>query len=560
MIDVFVEIGLIIIVATLLAYIGRCLKQPSIIAYILAGIIIGPLGFGLIKNMSVIQLFSELGIIFLLFIVGIQLDIKKLKTVGIPAIVIGLGQIAFTSSIGFFIARIWFEYLPSLYIAIALSLSSTVVVVKLLMDKKEIETLHARIALGVLLVQDIVAIFALIFFSSIGNFSLGSFLAGSGKMVAFFVLAVAASVFVIPRVLEKVSKSVELLFLTGLSWAFGLALIAKALDFSAVIGAFVAGVTLASTPYSLELSSRLKPLRDFFVTIFFVALGMQIVAGPVSTFIVPIIVLSLVVIIGNPFIMLVITALYGYHRRTAFLTSTALAQVSEFSLVIVALGASLGHIPAQVVSIIAAVATITLGISTYFIMYSKSLYQIAQPFLRWHARRQEDLEYNAEKKADVVLCGYSRMGYSILKKVHAMKKNVLVVDYNPDVIRHLITMKVPCIYGDVSDHDVIERMQLKHAQLCVSTIATLDDNLYLLRRLQSINKKITAVFTAQDIDDANELYKKGAHYVIVPHHVSGEHFAFLLEDFNLKSFDKHRRKHLMELEKRKSFVFQSARN
>ena len=309
------EVGLVIIVATVLAYIGKILKQPSIIAYILAGIVIGPIGLRLIENSDVISFFSELGIMFLLFIVGLQLDVKKLKGVGMPSVVIGLGQIIFTTVFGYLIARIWFEHLPALYIAIALTLSSTVVVVKLYLDSNQIATLHGRIALGVLLLQDIFAIFALVYFSTLGQFTPSTLMFNVARLVLFLASTILIAWHIIPRLFSVVASSLELLFLAALSWAFLVAMSAGYLNLSPAAGAFIAGITLASTPYALEISGRIKSLRDFFVTIFFVSLGMQILPEPLRMYAVPSIVFSLLVLLGKPLIMLIITAFVGYHKR-----------------------------------------------------------------------------------------------------------------------------------------------------------------------------------------------------------------------------------------------------
>lgn len=560
MVDVFLEVGIVIIAATVLAFLGKFLKQPSIIAYILAGVIIGPLGLKLIQNNDIIALFSELGIVFLLFIVGLQLDVKKLKGIGSSSLLISIGQVVFTAAIGYVIARFWFTHLAALYIAMALAFSSTVIVVKLLTDKNEIATLHGRITLGVLLVQDIVAVFSLVFFSSFQDLNSLLFVASGAKMLAFFGLAVIATLFIIPQLFKFVAHSLELLFLAALSWAFAVAFGAAALGFSPASGAFIAGITLASTPYAIEISSRIRPLRDFFVTMFFVALGMQIAIRPLQAYLVPMIILSLFVVIGKPLVMLVITALSNYHKRASFLTSLALAQISEFSLVLVMLGYSLGHLSADIVALIATIATITISVSSYFIIYDEQLYHLMKPLLFWKGKQQASLEYLPETSHDVVLCGYNRIGYSILKKLRQMKKSALVVDYNPETIKHLIKRQVPCLYGDVGDIDIIARMNLKRVNMLISTVPTKEDNLLLIKRLKRAHRKAIAVVTANQIDEALELYDAGADYVILPHFIGGEHVALLVEDLTLKKLVQHKKSHIKELHKRKAMGHEHPRH
>ena len=552
MVTLLFDISIVIITATALAYLGKFLKQPSIIAYILAGIILGPLGFSIIKNTETISLFSELGIIFLLFIVGLQLDVNKIKGIGTPALIIGIGQVLFTAAIGYIIARSWFAPLPSLYLALALTFSSTVVVVKLLLDKNELLTLHGRIALGVLLVQDMVAIISLVFFSSLGNVTRSVILTNIGKITIFFILTLATARFIIPYILQFVARSTELLFLGALSWAFVVVAAADYLSFSTATGAFIAGVTLASTPYALEISSKIHSLRDFFVTIFFVALGMQITPGPLKLYLTPIIIFSLFVIIGNPLIMLVITTLYGYHKRTAFLTSLYLAQISEFSLVLIALGFSLGHIPAQLVAIIASIATLTIGLSTYLIMYGDSFFTLFKPFLWWAPRKREDFTYDHKALYETILCGYNRSGYAILEKLKKLKQKFIVVDYNPDTIKSLMNQHIPCIYGDVGDIDTLEELHLKKINMLISTVPSVDDNLLLMKTIKKENKRALLIVTADQIDEALKLYENGADYVIIPHFVGGDHFALLVEDFSIKRFEQHKKHHVDELKKRKA--------
>ncbi len=555
MATIFIEIGIIIIAATLLAYLGRFLRQPSIIAYILAGIIIGPIGLQLISSRELINVFSELGIVFLLFIVGLQLDFTKLKDVGKSSLALGFGQVIFTAVIGYFIAAQWFNHITSLYLAVALTFSSTVIVLKLLTDKNELHTLHGRIALGVLLFQDLIAIFALVIFSSFSSFSPSVLLQITLKIAAFFIAAAVAGRYLIPYALKYVASSTELLFLASISWGFIVALFAYSLDFSIAAGVFIAGITMSSNPYATEIGSRIKPLRDFFVTMFFVSLGMQIAIEPLRQYLIPTVALSLFVLIGNPLIMLIINAIYGYHPRTSFLSAVSLAQISEFSLVLVSLGFSLGHIPAEIVAITATIATITIGISSYFIIYDEQLYKIFKPFLRWKSKEQHDL-YTPEINYDAVLCGYNRIGYSILNKLHAIKKKTLVVDYNPDIVKYLSSKGIPCLYGDVSDAEVVEKMNLKNVKLLVSTISNMQDDLLILSKLRQANQDAVAVFTASQIDDALKLYNSGADYVILPHLVGGEHFALMIKDFTFKSLRKQKQDHIRELHKRKALGHQ----
>ncbi|MCK4589013.1 MAG: cation:proton antiporter [Nanoarchaeota archaeon] len=550
MVNILLEIGIVIIAATLLAIIARFLKQPLIIAYIIAGIVIGPIGLGLIKSQEMIALFSELGIVFLLFIVGLQLDIKKLKNVGWQATLVGLGQVIFTGVIGFFIALKYFNPLVAGYIAVGLTLSSTVVVVKLLADKNEINTLHGRIAIGVLLVQDLVAILAIMFFSSWGNFSPDFLMIAGYKLLILFVVAIAGYMVILPPLFRRIGHSRELLLIAALSWAFGMTIIAHYLEISIAIAALLAGISLASTPYTLEVVGRVKPLRDFFITMFFVALGMQVALAPLQKYLVPTIIFCLFVLIGNPIILYVVMKIFKYKPRTSFLTAISLAQISEFSLILIALGFSLGHLNAEIVSIIAVIATVTIGLSSYLISHDDWLYRK----FKWLFKVDSDekLQYLPKKRYDVVMAGYNRIGYSIYHKLRTLKTRVLIVDYNPDVIEKLIEDKKPCIYGDVGDLEIIDKMNLKHVKMLISTVPDIYDNLLLIKRLKEVNPKGVAIVNASKIDEGLRLYEQGADYVVMPHFLGGEHISFMVEKYrkNFGKILKNKIKHIEELKKR----------
>lgn len=560
MVNVFLEIGIVIIVASLLAMLAKFLKQPLIIAYIIAGIVIGPIGLAWIQSQEMIALFSELGIVFLLFIVGLQLDLRKLKNVGWQASLIGLAQVIFTAGIGFFIARMYFSDLVSFYVAVALAFSSTVIVVKLLSDKNEINTLHGRISIGVLLIQDLVAIVILIFVSSIDNLSASLFLASFYRIIILFAIALIAYMFVMPYLFGKIGQSRELLLITALAWAFGMTILASYLEISTAIAALLAGISLAGTPYSIEVVGRVKPLRDFFVTIFFVALGMQVVVEPLKQYWVPITIFCLFVLLGNPFILYIVMKLLKYKPRTSFLVSVSMAQISEFSIVLVALGLGLGHLNQEIVSIIAVIATVTIGISTYFIIYDDWLYRKFKFIFK--VKSDEKLHFLPKKQYDVILAGYNRIGYSIYNKFKSMKKSVLIIDYNPETIKELIDEGKPCVYGDVGDLEIIDKMNLKHAKMMISTVPDIYDNLLLIKKMKEANKAGVVIVTANTIEEALRLYESGADYVIMPHFLGGEHVSYLVEKYrtDFGKILKKKIEHIEELKRRQKIGHEHPRH
>ena len=554
--NIFLDIGLVIIIATLAAYVISLMRQPLILAYMIAGLAIGPAFLGLINNTEVIMTLSGIGIAFLLFIVGLEIDLRKLRNLGWVATVVGTGQVFLTFLLGFFAALYFgFVHVEALYIALALALSSTMVVVKLLSDKREIDTLHGRIIISILLVQDVVAILALAVIPSLNSSAL-FIVEAVAKGAAMLFVAVVLTKFVIPKVFGLIAHSRELLFLSSVAWCFLAAISAGLLGYSIAIGAFLAGVSLASLKYNLEIISMVRPLRDFFATIFFVSLGMQISMAAFYLFM-PIIIFSLIVVVGSTIVTMFLMALMGYGKRTSFFTAIAIAQISEFSLIIVALGYSMGQVSQEVVSLIAAVAIITITITTYFIKYDNSIYLRISRLLslleKLPVKSRETGYKPAAFDAEIVLCGYDRIGYSIFRRLGEKNKRLLVIDYNPEVIKDLAGRKIPCIYGDIGDLEILDRINLKKIEALISTIPDKQDNLLLVRELKKMNRKALIVVTASQIDDALELYDAGADYVILPHFLGGEHVSVLLEDFSkdLSKVVKTRLMHIKELHNRK---------
>src|SRR3989344_9296272 len=278
---ILVYLSIIIGISAILAILARAIKQPPIIAYLIAGVLAGPLVFNFLgpgsTQSQLIQIFAHIGVAFLLFIVGLHLDFRVLKEVGTVSTFAGFAEIALTGTIGFLIAiGIGLSSNVALYLGAALAFSSTVVVVKILSDKKEIDTLHGRIALGILIVEDFVAAIGIMAIPLLdkGGSVLG-ILGQLGFAIFIIFLIMAISAFVLPRFLDYLARHHEALFLFGIAWALALATLFDLLGFSIEIGALVAGMSLASSKYTLELGGKMKPLRDFFIILFFVFFGSQ---------------------------------------------------------------------------------------------------------------------------------------------------------------------------------------------------------------------------------------------------------------------------------------------
>ncbi len=552
--NIFYDIGLVIIVATFIAYFARFLKQPLILAYLLGGIAIGPVGFKLISNADVITTLAEIGIAFFLFIVGLEMNLGNLKKLGKPIMFAGVGQVVFTLIISYFICLFFFSPLVSLIIAFAITSSSTMVVVKLLSDKGELETLHGRIAVGILLVQDIAAILALSFLQTNGVTSL-LIVSSLTKGILLLSTTLFASFFIIPYIFKLAARSQELLFASTVAWLFLVSIFANLLGFGIAIGAFVAGVTLAQLDYRLEIISRVKPIRDFFTIIFFVSLGMIIVPSLPSAAFAPIVLLTLFVIFGNPLVVVIIMGLIGFGKKVSFLTGISIGQASEFSLIFATQAFIVGMLDQNSLSIVTIITAITLVTTTYFIKYSKEIYaRLDKPLSIFEIRKKKiyELSHKPEDHFDAVLFGCDRVGYSILKTFKKLKYKFLVVDFNPEVIHDLASQRINCLYGDFDDPEIIKNINLKRPKLFISTIPDHRANIRLITKVREASKKAIIFVTATSINEALELYNKGADYVIMPHFLGGEHASYIVENLREKGIIKTKVKHIEDLKNRKS--------
>ncbi len=550
----FIDVGVILIVSTVLAGIGRLLKQPTITAYIIAGIIIGPFspvagwfGVSLINDPESISILSEMGIALLLFIVGLEIDVDKLKHIGKSATLAGLAQVFAMSVIGFaFLQLLGFQQLESTYVAIALALSSTMVVIKLLSDMNELDTLHGRMVLGILLVQDFVAILSLAVLGKDG-FAAGAILFSLMKGAGLFCIAIVCNKFILPHLLRAIAKSQELIFLSAISWCFALALLAYQLGYSISIGAFLAGLSLASFPFNLEIAGRVRSLRDFFATIFFTALGMQLALPYFKTILAPAIILSLLVLVGTPLIVFFIMKLSRYGNKTSFLSSLAIAQISEFSLIIMLQGQKAGAVHPSTVSMVTLIAIITIALSSYFIVYGEALYRLFQKPLAFFGKRLEDELTHIPKKmkGHAVIFGCHRIGAQVLEALCQQECTVAVVDFNPDVVKKLMAEKIPCIYGDMGDPEILDRVAVKDAKIIVSTVPDDFDNKLLLKTAKRASN--TIIVTAQSTEEALSLYKLGADYVIIPRMLAGDFMSHALKSLDASKIKRLKEQHLKKL-------------
>ena len=365
------------------------------------------------------------------------------------------------------------------------------------------------------------------------------------------------STFVLPKITEAIAKSQEFLLLFSVGWCFALALLFDYFGLSIEIGALLAGISLSLSPYKYEISSKLRPIRDFFLILFFIYLGSQLVFTEIMVNIVPIIAFSALILIGNPLIVMTIMGIMGYTKRNSFLAGLTVAQISEFSIILISLGISVGHINQRLLSMITLVGIITIVTCTYMILYSNSIYKLLSKYLSIFERKGDKVDahkYHHEKAYDIILFGYNKVGYDLIQSLRALKRDFLVVDYNPDTIKNLASEGFHCRYGDCSDSELLNELALNKTKMIISSIPDLDSNLLSINKVRDKNKKTIIIVISHQIDEAMKLYEEGATYVIMPHFLGGQHASMMIENnkLSLNKFLKHKVQHIEYLKRRQN--------
>lgn len=526
--NIFYEVAALVGVAAVGGALALFLRQPLIVAFIAVGILLGPAGLGWVAASDQMDLLAKIGIALLLFVVGLKLDLHIIRTLGRVALATGLGQVIFTAAVGYIIAiALGMTPLVALYVAVALTFSSTIIIVKLLSDKREIDSLHGRIALGFLIVQDIVVVLVMIALAALGADTAKD---GLGREMLFVLIKGAGMLmaigllmrYLLPRLLHKLARSSELLILFAIAWAVFWASLGDALGFSKEVGAFLAGVSCASTVYRETIGARLVGLRDFLLLFFFVDLGARLDLSLLGTQIIPAIVLSLFVLIGNPAIVMIIMGIMGYRKRTGFLAGLAVAQISEFSLILAALGLNLGHIPSEAMGLITLVGLVTITASTYMILYSHPLYDRVVPFLGIFERSvpYREMKHEAEPtfgKVDFILFGLGRYGAVIAESLRDRGCRLLAVDFDPEIVRQHRDQSYIARYGDAEDPEFLSTLPLARTDWVVSTVRECHVNLALIQGLRQQGYRGRVALTAYSPADAGRFRRAGADLVLRPY-------------------------------------------
>jgi len=541
----FAELAFLLLIAAFAGAISVKLRQPVLIAYIVAGILVGPAVFGIVNVHGPIELLAQIGIAVLLFLVGLKLDLHHVRHIGPVALATGLGQLAFTILFGFILIVVMGkDWLTALYVAVALTFSSTIIIIKLLSDKRELDSLHGRIAVGFLIVQDVAVVLAMMVVSALrtpdgGETAwAGVALSISGRIVVTAFLMIVLMRYVLPRLTQLMARSQELLLIFAIAWGTALAALGEWAGFSKEAGAFLAGFSLASTAFRDAISARLSGIRDFLLLFFFIDLGAKLDFSTLGAEIWPAVVLSIFVLIGNPLIVMVIMGVMGYRKRTGFLAGLTVAQISEFSIIFVAMGISLGHIGQDALGLTTLVGIVTIALSTYMILYSHPLYEFLAPWLKGFERKQPHRELsvesqtNPEQRPDVIVFGMGRYGERLTRGLESAGLKVLGVEFDPELVRSLRDKGLQVRFGDGQDPDFLESLPLDYTPWAISTMPDLESTRGLLHALRERHYGGEIAVVARDETQGLELKRIGSPIVLYPFRdavdFTAEHLAVLI--------------------------------
>lgn len=554
--NVFAELSFAIGIATLMAFIMRLVKQPLILGYIIAGLIVGPSLLGIISdaNQEMFETFSHMGIALLLFIIGLGMNVSELRKQGRSVFIttavalVSMGSLGFTAAslMGYFSAE-------ALIIGLSLFFSSTIVIVKVLTDKKEQNRLHGQLAIGIILIEDIVATLALLFIAAgkNGGLQVDQVVLLLVKGAALVIFLIICNMYVLGKVTKFMASSQELLFLFALSWGFGIGTLFEFCGFSLEVGALFAGVALGTVAYAQEITARLKPLRDFFVVVFFITLGESLDLPGLGSAIVPALFLSALVMIAKPTIITLTLGLLGYTKRVSFKAGINLSQISEFSIILAVLAVSTDMIRPEVSAVITLVAMITIAFSTYLTHYDEKLFALFDKTkLRLFERQAAYKEHVRKKSYPFILFGYHKGGHQFITTFQEMNKRFVVVDYDPAVIDTLEQHDVAFMYGDATDPELLEEIGVEHAKLIVSTFTDYTITQQLVTAITALNEKAVIICHATNQEEAIQLYALGATYVMIPHYIGSEKVSAFLKrnGIDKAQFEQFKEKHLAYLE------------
>jgi Kef-type K+ transport system membrane component KefB len=527
------DFAIVVVVATVLAILARKTKQPTIVAYLLTGILVGPVMLGLVTEDELIEVMAELGLGFLLFLLGIEMSFERIKDILRSIVNISIGQTILQTALAFAVAyALGFREMDVIVIALATVFGATPVIVKLLNDKDELKTLPGRIDVGVLVVQDIylVTVLALVGAGLAGPpaelaVDIGRIL---GLMVLLGVVAYLSYRYLLPSLLRSAAQNEHVLFTTGIAWAFVFILAGELFELGPEVGGFLAGLSLAQLPYSTEIRERMSPVTDFFIVVFFASIGLQLTADDLLAYWQEAVIASVVMMIGNFLIMFYLIDREQFTPETSFIGSINMTQVSEFSLVVGALAVTQELIAEDVLGYLGLMALLTMTASTYIIIYNYRIYEWAEPYLsRFESEEKEDMELDVHE-GHAVIVGYDRIVRESLSAIREEFDEVVVVDRSPDQVDELQEADFEYIYGDFKHGDVRQEADVENAAFVLSMARQPEVNKHLL---SEVGDDAVTFVAAEHPEDASDLYEHGADYVILRHVLSGEMLGEHVADY-----------------------------
>lgn len=525
-----VQFMVVIITATVLGIIARRAKQPVLLAYLFTGIVLGPVFLDLVQETHTIQIMSELGLGFLLFLVGIEMNLDDIKEILRPISIIAVGQTILQTALAFVVPlALGFTMAETVIIALCTVFGATPVIVKILNDKDELKTLPGKIDVGVLVLQDIylILVLALIGSGAIGNpqtavYTFGKIVAMIGVIAA---ISMFSSKYFLKGLFDRIAGNRHAFFIHGIAWAFLFITISTELGLSVEVGAFLSGLGLGQIPHREELKERIRPLTDFFMVIFFSTLGLSLTLDNLLAFWQEALIASVVLMFGNFFIMFYLIDQQRFTPRTSFIGSINMTQVSEFSLVVGALAVTQGYIGNNILGYLSLMALLTISASTYLINYNEEIYQKVEKYLqRFESEEKSDVDVKTLDNHAVIV-GYDEMGEKIAEKL-ATGYDVIVVDRNSDNTEKLAYSDYEYIYGDFKHGEIREAVRISKADFIVSLSPekAVNDRILEDRDVDSV-----AIVKADGIEEAIDLYDIGADYVIIKNMLTGNRLSEYLE-------------------------------
>jgi len=547
--QIFVDLGTVIILSTFLAIIFYKFKQSPIFGYIIAGVIAGPI-LKIIQNEGLINLLSQIGVTFLLFIVGLELNINQVKKHGKTALTISILQMILVFIVSYLISRFYFDEKFSLFIGLLVSFSSTTIVAKFLSENNAMESMHGRIAVLCLVIQDITSIVVLSVMQTFGSINMAQLYLPLLKAGLFIAVTYILAKFVIIKILDSISKSRELLLLSTVSMVFLFGGFASYLGLNSALGDYLAGFFLSSSILSLEISNEIKSLRDFFIVLFFFSVGAMFTTPNMELLKIVALMLFLGIIVKQIIIFLEMK-IFRYGNRTSFMTSVLMSQLSIFSIIIARAGYNYGIIPKEFVVAASLAVVLSMLISTYFMEYSEKIYELISKYLKPLDKFNNERLDNAPKriKNHIVIFGAHQIGMKIISSLKKTSKKFIIVDIDSEKIKRLIKEKYYAVYGNMNSQEILDKVNIKKAKFIISTVSQFDYNSLLIRRLKRVNKSATTIFFARSKNDALKLYALGVNYVMIPEIFGGKKvydYLIHLSPRGIKKWGKRRYKELIE--------------